>query len=182
MASKAPPVGSRLRHIGWAAALGCALAGFLGLTFHVNAIKSEVRLVERKIIALQREKLMLETEFQTRASQHQLSKWNRLEFGYGAPRADQYLESERQLASLGSPRGLNAPEPIRVARAEPVEEESMFGEWVSPLTGSSLADETRDAADKAGPETGREPGRGGVSLAQRLAAGTGPAAGAEFRQ
>lgn len=111
--------GSRIRQIGWAVVLGCCFAMLLALTFKVNAVKSDVRLTERKIIAAQQERLMLETEFQTRASQHQLSDWNAVEFGYGAPRADQYLESETQLAVLGTPRGIDAPSPVRVALNRP---------------------------------------------------------------
>ena len=75
--------GSRLRQIGWAVALSICVTGFVALTFRVNAVKSEVRLAEREIIALEREKLLLETEFQTRANQQQLANWNRVEFGYG---------------------------------------------------------------------------------------------------
>ena len=100
--------GTRVRQIGWAVILGASMAVLLALTFKVNAVKSDVRLTERAIIVAQQERLMLETEFQTRASQHQLSDWNAVEFGYGAPRADQYLESETQLAALGSPRGIGA--------------------------------------------------------------------------
>ncbi len=99
--------GSRIRQIGWALVLAVYFALLLALTFKVNAVKSDVRLAERQIIAAQRAKLMLETEFETRASQQQLSDWNAVEFGYAAPRADQYLESERQLAALGSPRGID---------------------------------------------------------------------------
>ena len=179
MASKPPPVGSRLRHVGWAAALGGALAAFLALTFHVNAIKSEVRLAERKIIALQRDKLMLETEFQTRASQRQLSKWNMIEFGYVAPRPDQYLESERQLAALGTPRGLDAPEPIRVAKAAPVVEDGLFADWVSPLTGETLAEEARPATEEESARAGVD---AGTSLAARLARGAGIQPVAEVTQ
>ena len=60
-----------------------------------------------------------------------MSDWNAVEFGYSAPRADQYLESERQLAALGTPRGINAPSPVRVAlnRPEP-ESESLFADWI----------------------------------------------------
>ena len=100
--------GSRIRQIGWALVLAVCFALLLALTFKVNAVKSDVRLAERQIIAAQQAKLMLETEFETRASQQQLSDWNAVEFGYSAPRADQYLESERQLAALGTPRGINA--------------------------------------------------------------------------
>ena len=124
---------SRLRQIGWLALLAVCVAVFLALTFQVNAVKSDVRLVERKIIAAEQAKQMLETEFQTRANQHQLADWNRVEFGYAAPRADQYIEQERQLAALGTPRGINAPQPIRVAMSDngPVEEEGIFDDWLS---------------------------------------------------
>ncbi|QZD90139.1 hypothetical protein K3148_01660 [Qipengyuania aurantiaca] len=124
---------TRIRQIGWLVVLAACVAAFLALTFRVNAVKSEVRLIERQIIAAERSKLMLETEFQTRASQHQLAAWNQVEFGYKAPRADQYVEHERQLAALGTPRGLGAPQPIRVAKADtgPVEEDSLFGDWMN---------------------------------------------------
>ena len=130
--------GSRLRQIGWAAALLACLGIFLGLSFRVHAVKSEVLLAEREIIALKSETLELETEFQTRASQRQLANWNTVEFGYQAPRADQYLENERQLASLGSPRGPNAPSPIRVARADAPDVAAEPQQMVSPLTGEPV--------------------------------------------
>ena len=136
------PHGSRIRQIGWMLALSLCLAAFLALTFKVNAVKSEVRLAERQIIALERQTLMLEVEFQTRASQRQLSQWNAVEFGYVAPRADQYLESERELAVLGLPRGLDAPDPIRVAKAQPQAEESLFADW--------LDDEEASGEDQGG--------------------------------
>ena len=109
--------GSRLRQVGWMVAIGACIALFIALAFRVNAIKSEVKLAEREIVALERSTLMLETEFAARASQQQLADWNMLEFGYAAPAADQFLENERQLVSLGTPRGIDAPEPIRVARS-----------------------------------------------------------------
>lgn len=142
--------GSRLRQIGWAAALLACLGIFLGLSFRVHAVKSEVLLAEREIIALQRETLELETEFQTRASQRQLANWNIVEFGYEAPRADQYLENERQLAVLGSPRGPNAPAPIRVARAELPEPGAEPVQMVSPLTGEPVQLAVAQAEDGSG--------------------------------
>ena len=60
--------GSRIRQIGWALVLAVCFALLLALTFKVNAVKSDVRLAERQIIAAQQAKLMLETEFETRAS------------------------------------------------------------------------------------------------------------------
>ena len=45
---------SRLRQIGWAAVLAACIGLFLVLSFRVHAVKSEVLLAERQIIALQR--------------------------------------------------------------------------------------------------------------------------------
>lgn len=107
----------RVRSFGWVAVLTVCGALTMGLTLRVNAVKSEVRLAERQIVALQRQKTMLETEFETRANQQQLKVLNDVEFGYQAPTAGQYLEGERQLAVLAKPRGPDAPTPIRVASA-----------------------------------------------------------------
>lgn len=109
---------SQARSLGWAAVLAVCAAMVVVLSFKVHAVRSEVLLAERHLIALERETLLLETEFQTRASQRQLAEWNTVEFGYAAPRAGQFLEGERQLASLGEGRGPDAPAPIRLARAD----------------------------------------------------------------
>ncbi|WP_258319880.1 hypothetical protein [Qipengyuania flava] len=152
--------GSRIRQIGWALVLGICFALLLALTFKVNAVKSDVRLAERQIVAAQRAKLLLETEFETRASQQQLSDWNAVEFGYAAPRADQYLESERQLAALGTPRGIDAPKPVRVALNRPApEEENLFAEWLAETGEVPERPERRDLVAATG-------------LAERLASPT----------
>lgn len=140
--------GSRLRQIGWAVVLSVCVTGFVLLTFRVNAVKSEVRLAERELIALEREKVMLEIEFETRANQQQLADWNRLEFGYRAPQADQYLENERQLASLSVPRSIDAPDPIRVAQTAGETEEAGLIAMVSPLTGKSAEVASADDTDR----------------------------------
>lgn len=137
--------GSRLRQIGWAVVLAACIGLFLALSFRVHAVRSQVLLAERQIIALEQETLMLETEFQTRASQRQLADWNTVEFGYQAPRPDQYLSSERQLASLSVPLGPTAPEPVRFAQADTAGEDDLDqgatrlamadAPMVSPLTG-----------------------------------------------
>ncbi len=132
---------SRMRSIGWAAVLTVCLVLTLALTLRVNAVKSEVRLTERKIIALRQEQDLLETEFETRANQQQLRELNEVEFGYQAPAAGQYLEGERQLAALGKPRGPGAPSPILVASAADVQEAAAFPAMVSPLSGRAMAAE-----------------------------------------
>ncbi len=131
----------RVRSIGWAVILTVCAALTLVLTFRVNAIKSQVRLAERQIVSIKQEKIALDTEFETRANQQQLRAVNDVEFGYEAPKAEQYIEGERQLASLGKPRAPGAPSPIRVARADLPAEESVFPAMVSPLTGKAVAAE-----------------------------------------
>ena len=144
------PAGSRIRQIGWVAALAGCIAMFAILSFNVHAVKSEVLLAERTIIALERETLMLETEFQTRASQRQLAAWNALELGYEAPRSDQYLDSNRELASLGEPLGPDAPAPIRVARADMPQSDGEERDMVSPVTGEPITLASVDAAEDTG--------------------------------
>jgi hypothetical protein len=129
---------SRMRSIGWAVILAVCGALTLALTFRVNAVKSQVRLTERQIVRAQQDKSLLETEFETRANQQQLTALNQVEFGYQAPTAQQYLENERQLASLSKPRSVDAPEPIMVASA-PNTEKSGLVAMVSPLTGHAMA-------------------------------------------
>jgi hypothetical protein len=109
---------NQARSLGWAAVLAICFALVTILSFKVHAVKSEVLLAERQLIALQRETLLLETEFETRASQRQLAEWNTVEFGYGAPSARQFIDGERQLASFGQRLGPDAPSPIRLARAD----------------------------------------------------------------
>lgn len=143
----------RARSIGWAVILMVCLALTVALTMRVNAVKSQVALAERKIVALRLEKQMLETEFETRANQQQLKALNDVEFGYQAPTPGQYLEGERQLASLAKARGPDAPAPIRVATAATAEVPA-FVAMVSPLTGKALAAEAKGADSRAGKPAG----------------------------
>lgn len=124
---------SQARSLGWAAVLAICFALVVVLSFKVHAVKSEVLLAERQLIALERETLLLETEFETRSSQRQLAEWNTVEFGYAAPRAGQFLDGERQLASLGEVRGPGAPSPIRLARAETADGEATAAAPEAPM-------------------------------------------------
>jgi hypothetical protein len=142
----------RLHSFGWAAVLLFCLAFTVALTFRVNAVKSQVRLTERKIAVARQQALFLETEFEARANQQQLKSLNDVEFGYQAPTAGQYLENERQLASLGKARGPDAPDPIRVASAASLSDDSSLPGMVSPLTGKAMASEP-DREGKKKPTT-----------------------------
>lgn len=126
--------GSRLRQTGWFVLLTLCGVVFLVLTFHVNSVKNKVHLAERKIIALERAQQTLEIEFEARANQQQLADWNKIDFGYQTPRADQYLDNPRQLAALGLARDPDAPAPIRVARGGD-DTDQTFVSMVSSVTG-----------------------------------------------
>lgn len=152
----------RVHSIGWAVILMVCLALTMALTMRVNAVKSQVALADRKIVALRQEKLQLETEFETRANQQQLKALNDVEFGYQAPTPGQYLEGERQLAVLAKARAPDAPSPIRVATA-PAEETPALVAMVSPLTGKALAAEVPARAEHKSAK-----GSGATRLADRL--------------
>jgi len=129
---------SRIRRMGWIAVLAICTAFYVMLVFKVNAVHSDVVRAERKIVLLEQQKSMLETEFETRSNQLQLAAWNRVDFGYSAPTAEQFVENERQLASLGSPRAVGAPAPIRVAGETSDGDMPDFPKLVSPLTGKPV--------------------------------------------
>ena len=166
---------SGARKAGWAAILVVCLALTIALTMRVNAVKSQVLLTERQLVALRQEKSMLETEFETRANQQQLKALNDVDFGYSAPTAGQYLESERQLAALGKPRSPGAPSPIRVASAvDDNSGDSAISAMVSPLTGKAMAAEV-----PAG--SAHKPAAGPAGLVQRLSHIDKPAAPGKAR-
>lgn len=127
---------SRIRHLGWFAVLAICTALCCGLMLKVHAVHSEVVRSERRIVDLEQQKLLLETELETRASLLQLAAWNRVDFGYVAPSAAQFIDNERQLARLGGPRADGAPEPIRVA--ESTGEMPEYPKLVSPMTGKPM--------------------------------------------
>ncbi len=124
---------SRLRRVGWLAVLSLCTVCYLALHLKVHAVQSDVIRSERRIVALENRQTLLETEFETRASQEQLASWNRLDFGYAAPSAGQFIRSERQLAMFGEPRGPGAPAPIRVAGIGSDGHAPPFAKFVSPL-------------------------------------------------
>src|SRR3546814_2237167 len=66
----------------------------------VAATRSELAQID-KLISRARDNIRyLESELAVRASMRQLERWNAESFGYSAPTADQFLASERQLASI----------------------------------------------------------------------------------
>ena len=151
---------SRIRRIGWFAALAVCLVLYAMLHLKVHAVHSQVVRSERQIVALEQQNVLLETEFETRSNQLQLAAWNRVDFGYVAPSAGQFLEGELQLAQFGSPRAPGAPQPIRVAGAGG--EAPKYPKLVSPLTGKPIDEallEDEHRADLTGTRFGGGPTR-----------------------
>jgi hypothetical protein len=106
---------ARIRRIGWLATISACLVLYVLLHLKVNAVHSEVVRAENEIVRLEERNMLLETEVLTRSNQVKLAQWNRVDFGYRAPVAEQYIDSERRLAQLGGPPADNAPAPIRLA-------------------------------------------------------------------
>ena len=136
------------RRIGWFAALGTCLALYAILHVKVTAVHADVVRAERQIVALEEQNMLLETEFLTRSNQVQLAAWNRVDFGFQSPTADQFIDSPRQLARFGTPPAEGAPAPIRLAGLRAGEDVPDFPQIVSPLTGepikANLFDEERE--------------------------------------
>lgn len=140
------------RRMAWVVGMILAIGFLIVMQVRVTTLKSEVQLADKRIVALKRDKLYLETEFETRANQQQLKAWNDVEFGYVAPRATQYLDSETQLAALGKPLGPDAPGEVRVAAIGPHDGGSVLPTMVSPITGKPLgAEPPAEAARPAAP-------------------------------
>lgn len=140
---------ARLRRIGWFALLGVCTMLYALLHLQVWAVSSEVKRAERRIVALESSKMLLETEFLTRSSQLQLAAWNRVDFGYTAPRADQFIGNDRQLASLGV-QGDRPEQDLRLASFSADQDVAPFPQLVSPITGEPL--ERGEAEDAGTPE------------------------------
>lgn len=111
----------RMQTLGWGTTLAVCFALTAGLSFQVNAVKSKVALTERQIVKLRHENQRLRNEFAAEANFDHLKTLNALEYGQHAPEAGQFITTERQVALLGKPRGIDAPAPIRMASADGAE-------------------------------------------------------------
>ncbi|WP_066555810.1 hypothetical protein [Croceicoccus bisphenolivorans] len=129
---------TRISSLLWTGAVVLATALSLVLMLQVKAVNSEIAETEKAIVSTQQQIAVLETEFQTRARQQQLVRWNEVDFGYVAPRADQFLDGRAQLAALGKQVEIIEDEPIRMAEGAaatmPVVEEA------APVRTASAAD------------------------------------------
>lgn len=136
-----------IRRIGWIAVLAVCVALYLALHLKVHSVNSDIVRAERRIVALEGQAMMLETEYLTRSSQLQLARWNRMDLGYRAPEASQFIEGERQLAMLSQPP-LPAQRPgepalgdqgeVQLAANMAGESDAARPQVLSPLTGEPV--------------------------------------------
>lgn len=93
-------IAQRFSALGWVAGVAGAATCLYLVSLQVAAERGKLEAVEREIASAQRDMRQLQTEFGTRASMRQLERWNGDVLALSAPKADQYLKSEIQLASL----------------------------------------------------------------------------------
>jgi hypothetical protein len=110
-------IARRLRPIGWVAGVAGAALAFYLVSLQVASERTHLEGVERKIALTQRQIRHLETEFSARASLRQLEAYNNEVLALAAPKVDQYLTSEVQLASYVPGEGLPQPQAPRTALA-----------------------------------------------------------------
>jgi hypothetical protein len=112
------------------------------VSLKVAATRSELTRIEKQIDRTRDNIRYLESELAVRASMRQLEQWNADTFGYSAPDAGQYLESERQLASLDRlprARGANEVAPVLMAMVSPVGTAAVGAPKENPVTSKPAA-------------------------------------------
>lgn len=123
------------------------------LSVNVAATRSELARVNADIAKSRDAIRYLESEYAVRASMRQLERWNTETFGYSAPVAAQYLNGERELASLDRlPRakGANDVAPVLMAMVSPVDLSAGTGTGTGTIAGGSVT-VARTAASDASP-------------------------------
>ena len=86
--------------LGKLVAVGVMAPAFYLVISQGAAERGRVESVERSIVQARKDIRALETEFDTRANMAQLERWNGDVLSLAAPRAEQYVGGEHQLASL----------------------------------------------------------------------------------
>ena len=135
---------NRFHSVLWTGAMGVSGAICFALMLQVTAVKSDIADAERQITAVEEEIATLETEFQTRARQQQLARWNEVDFGYVAPDASQFISDSTQLAALGKPLDIVPAGAGDVLMAD-------GGDAAAPADGIRLA-----SADRSAPQMMRQ--------------------------
>jgi|LauGreDrversion4_2_1035121.scaffolds.fasta_scaffold118468_3 hypothetical protein len=122
----------RLKNIGWLALVFMVAVLLYPLSLNVAALHSDLTRIDRDILETRQEISFLQAEIRTRASVAQLEEWNQLLYGYEPPRADQFIDGERGLASIGG--AAEGVKPVLVAVDMPAGEVGGVGAVPSAST------------------------------------------------
>jgi hypothetical protein len=126
----------RLKNIGWLALVFMVAVLLYPLSLNVAALHSDLTRIDRDILETRQEISFLQAEIRTRASVAQLEEWNQLLYGYEPPRADQFIDGERGLASIGG--AAEGVKPVLVAVDMPAGE--VGGVGVVPSASTDIDD------------------------------------------
>ncbi|KQM66661.1 MULTISPECIES: hypothetical protein [unclassified Sphingomonas] len=141
--------------LGKLVAVGVMAPAFYLVISQGAAERGRVEAVERSIVQARKDIRALETEFDTRANMAQLERWNGDVLALAAPRAEQYVGGEHQLASLpGRTEGGNVAlayvvpsAPMEMAAAAP---EPTLAEATAPAASPVKADKAKAAVKPVG--------------------------------
>lgn len=86
--------------LGWCLCVAVVAPAFYLVTSQVAAERGRLESMERAIVKARSDIRTLETEFNTRANLAQLERWNGEVLSLAAPRAEQFVGGEAQLAQL----------------------------------------------------------------------------------
>lgn len=106
------------KSVGWVAGIGAAALTCYMFSLSVASERAELAQLDAQIVELKQSIRTLNTELGTRGRVHQLQHWASADFGFTAPAAGQFLESEVTLAQLELPSQTSPLEaPVRMADA-----------------------------------------------------------------
>jgi hypothetical protein len=100
---------ARFRSVFWVAIASIAGLGCYLVTQYVAGERLALAKVERQVVRAQIAVRDLQTELGTRGSMAQLEQWNQDALALAAPKADQFVKGETELAMLTRPPVVGAP-------------------------------------------------------------------------
>lgn len=107
----------KLHGIGWVALVFLIAILLYPLSLQVASVHGKLTGTEAQITQTRREISYLQADLRTLANHSQLEEWNRVQYGYVAPDADQYLAGERALADLGGSNEERRPVLVSVSES-----------------------------------------------------------------
>jgi len=134
------------REVGWVAAVAATALGCYMVSLQVASERASLEGVQNRIVLAQRDIRVLQTEIGTRGRLEQLESWNVKVLALSAPKAQQFLEGDFQLATLTAPKKTVDPAaPVVLASApDPAASAPQVttrrGDDDGPVAGSSARD------------------------------------------